>query len=481
MKTEKLMLSYWEYMTEKSYEISSFEMVTYQTFFTMYRQASSHVLATFSNLTDIKPSTKQKLIEKYYERVAEDKEQIREAISAAGQLYIAPEHLYHTLVEDIQQQCFDMKRAVETIIRVEEALDEIGHFTPRLGLKLKEEMDDPANPIYGKAMTAQEVHLKRIIMLVDEQVRLECEDPTLSEELDHLMIESALFRLPNELMDLYMAEELLEQGTGISNELSNSTKSALGEGWVIEPYQDYIDYRPLPDKAFEERFENEASREEAYALLAAIHRWSFECFRWIRSMSKPVNILDLKQQLQTDLYDGLQAYVSISPKEVEQLFEAHFWTATFIEDFQKVLKEGFYKAAKTTGITPIWTHKPMNRRLHIRDGEGHYVPITLTKETNLLDLFEVKAQLEAQLEADENERLGEGHNLLSLEEIDVREELESMNRTIKNEIEEVFRIPIIMMNLTDYKINIILFEKWFGPLRDQMMRLYVKSLTPSIV
>src|SRR5699024_11740679 len=166
---EKFLLRSWEYALERFFDVEARDVCTSITRFSMYKHLSTWLLSSFNELSDIKLADEQKILERYRERVVEDEQNIRAELIEANGFYIAPQDLYQTWIENIEQQRFDVNELIESIQRVETMIFQWMNSYPVEGFDIKVEEDDLADLAFEEAPEKREAYLKNVILLVNKQ------------------------------------------------------------------------------------------------------------------------------------------------------------------------------------------------------------------------------------------------------------------------------------------------------------------------
>lgn len=485
MVNDQLMASYWEYVAGNPFEMTSLSILTSQDDFLMYKHISLQVLDTFGKIIQRESADRQWLLEKYHESVAVSEPLMREQLIDAGGIYIAPEDLFISWVADIQADRFNAENVIASMRNIEEAVIDMKNLPSIFKNIHVKDADYLTNPMYGETIEEREAYLKQVILRMNEDQEREVGQADFSEELTRMLNETTYFRTPSEHVKLYLYDEIrrrinaLRKGRNesISESFLNLISSETDGDIADHLYKDYIDYKPLLEMSVEELIGDQSVIEGAYALLTDLYRLNIQHFKSVRSIHGGIHVTALQEKMKADLYNLLKQYIEVTPAHIDKLFHLYCWSPSFEKDIQKLCEYGFYEAIKENEIQPTWEHRPLNRSVNVLNEEGYYIPITWMKETNLIDLLEKKVRLTEFLQTRPNEELLDEDGIYYEDPADIEKEIQDVEDLFKTEIEEVFRIPIVMTNLTDAERNIILFEKWFGALRDAMMGQYMKTLS----
>lgn len=479
---EKFLLQSWEYALERFFDVEARDVCTSITRFSMYKHLSTWLLSSFNDLSDSQLADEQKILERYRERVAEDEQKIREELIEANGFYIAPQDLYQTWLENIEQQHFDVNALIESIRRVETMIFQWMNNDPVEGFDIKVEEDDLADLALKEAPEKREAYLKNMILLVNKQTSEQIETLLLTPEFLKLDNEIRAFRNMHEQTELYLYEALCEREALRRQYEPTRNDTVLFEGHeeiekevkkiVNGRYRNHINYVLLPDESLANMFTHPSVVEEASSLLTAIDQLNFQYFRKFRSIDKKTDVLRLRNDMKKAFSHTIQQHLDVSMEQIDQLFMEYFWTKSLRKDLQKVRAFGFDEAVTSQIIELVWHHRPLNRKVSIRDKKGRYLPMTLLQVKHFLLLLEEKRDLIKRIEPYSRKE----RKIYHMDEIDLRIEVKGFEKRFESEMQELFDTPNNGANFQDYEIHTIMFEKWFGPLRDQTMRLYMKSL-----
>src|SRR5699024_4440568 len=177
--------------------------------------------------------------------------------------------------------------------------------------------------------------------------------------------------------------------------------------------------------------------EEASSLLAAIDQLNFQYFRKFRSIDKKTDVLRLRNDMKKAFSHMIQQHLDVPMEQIDQLFMEYFWTRSLRKDLQKIRTFGFDEAVTSQIIELVWHHKPLNRKVSIRDKKGHYLPMTLLQVKHFLLLLDEKRELIKKIEPYRNK----ARKIFSIDEIDLRIEVKGFEKRFESEMQELFDTP----------------------------------------